>query len=820
MRDIGPALRFLAKKPGWTAAAVLTVAIGVAGSALAFSLVDRALWRPLGFADGGELVTLYARSGGEYSTIAWADYVAFRDALHDGGDGPADLAAFVRPFSTVGGGEFPELHEGELVSGNFFSVLRVQPFIGRAITASDNVTPGAHPVVVLSHVLWRTQFGSDPDVLGRDVRLDGRAHEVIGVTPPGFRGPVWPSFESAFWIPAMMAADEFGADEHRVFAGATFPVFQTVGRVRGERRVEALQARIDPLDEALARDRVDSPYFVDTGQDWRVAVLPGNYLRLWPEYREPVARVLAVLGAMAAAGLLTGCANLATLLLARGFERRRELAVRRALGAGALDLVRRVGVEVLLLVTAGGLVAAGLVYAASPLVPLLPLGVPYELDLVPDRRVLGVGVAAAALAAALFAALPLAQVIRDRTTLAAAERAATTGGGAVRAMNGLVVVQVALSLVLLASCGLLVRSALRTSAADPGFHARYGMTARVTIGRRAPAEDRAALFGALVERLRDEPFVDAASASNSSVSGGPVSFAPAREIHVYESPVAGPASAVTARARYVGRDYFETLGIPLLAGRDFEAGEEPGAAVAIVNRSLAERYWPGMNPIGRSLRLAEEDEPRRIIGIAGDAARRDVRSPPYAMIYVPHAQNPSGWTQVNLRTRADPRAGLDAIRELLRALDPTLAVSAPRTFDELRADATRDARLQAGLASGLAAVAGVLALVGLYGLMGCVVGRREREIGIRAALGATPASIVRLVLRHAERLTGTGLALGLAASLATTSGLAALLYETDPRDPLTLAAAAVVLGLAAMFAAFAPARRAARVHPATVLRTE
>ena len=309
MREVRPALRFLAKKPGWTAAAVLTVAIGIAGSTLAFSLVDRALWRPLGFDDGGELVTLYARSGAEYSTISWRDYIALRDVLLDRGYGLTDLAAFVRTFSTVGGGEFPELHEGELVSGNFFSVLRVQPFLGRTVTASDNVTPGAHPVVVLSHMLWRTQFASDPDVLGRSVLLDGRGYEVIGVAPPAFRGPVWPSFESAFWIPAMMAADEFGTDEYRVFESAGLPVFQTVGRASGGARTEALQARIDPLDEMLARGRVDSPYFTDTGQDWRVAVLPGNYLRLWPEYREPVARVLLVLGLMAAAGLLVGCAK-------------------------------------------------------------------------------------------------------------------------------------------------------------------------------------------------------------------------------------------------------------------------------------------------------------------------------------------------------------------------------------------------------------------------------------------------------------------------------------------------------------------------------
>ena len=353
--------------------------------------------------------------------------------------------------------------------------------------------------------------------------------------------------------------------------------------------------------------------------------------------------MLLALGLMAVAGLLVGCANLATLLIARGVERRRELAIRRALGAGALDLARRLGAEVALLVAAGGTVAVGLVYALSPLVPLLPLGVPYELDLVPDRRVLGYGIAAAALAAVLFASLPLVQVLRDRTTLAVGERTSTTGDGGVRAMNGLVIVQVALSVVLLASCGLIVKSALQTAAIDPGFHAERGLSARVTVPGSVPAEARAALFGALVERLRNEPFVEAASVSTGAVV------------------------------------WFE---------------------------------------------------------------------------------------------------------------------------------------------SALAAVAAGLALIGLYGLMGYVVGQREREFGIRATLGATPAAIVRLVLRRAERLTAAGLIFGIAASLAATRGLAGLLYQTDPWDPPTLAAAAVVLGTAAMFAAFAPARRAAQVDPATVLRAE
>ena len=383
----------------------------------------------------------------------------------------------------------------------------------------------------------------------------------------------------------------------------------------------------------LARERTANPFYPDTNQPWRVAVLPGNYLRLWPEYRQPVVQTLLVLGLMAAAGLLIACFNLATLLLARGTERRRELAIRLALGASSLDLARRVGAEVAVLVAGGGLLAVGLVYVLAPLMPLLPLGVPYELDLPPDWRVLGFGAAAALLAGALFSAFPLGQAYRRHPARDASERTAAAGREGSRTMSGLVVVQVALSLVLVASCGLLARSAQRTAAVDPGFHAELGMTARVTTPVSMPAEARAALFGALVERLRDEPTVEAASVSNGTV----FSFAPRRQVHVHDSPATAPEAAA-AWSRHVSRDYFDTLGIPILAGRDFHAAEEREAAVAIVNRTLAARYWPGLDAVGRSLRLGGENEPRRIVGVVGDAARPTVRAAPYPMVYVPHAQ--------------------------------------------------------------------------------------------------------------------------------------------------------------------------------------
>ena len=280
-RDLRLAGRALARKPGWTAAGVLTLAIGVAGSTLVAGLLDQAFVRPLRFAAGDELVTLYVTSGPRYSPMSYPDYAEYRAAL----EGSVDLAAFCRVFMTVGGGAFPERHEGEMVSGAFFSALGVRPALGRLIGPADNVAPGGPRVVVLSDFLWRSQFAADPGIVGRTVRLNEAVYDVVGVTPPGFRGAVWPSFESAFWIPAMMADEYFGGRE---VLNGRLPVFQTLGRLAPGASLAGVQARIDPVDEVLARDRV-GVYYREAAAPWRARALPASYLRLWPEFRDEVA---------------------------------------------------------------------------------------------------------------------------------------------------------------------------------------------------------------------------------------------------------------------------------------------------------------------------------------------------------------------------------------------------------------------------------------------------------------------------------------------------------------------------------------------------
>ena len=809
-QDIRLAGRSLARKPGWTAAGALTLAIGIAGSTLVISLLDQALLRPLRFGDGEQLVTLYVTSGPEYSTMPYSDYTEFRTALED----TLDLAAFCRVFMTVGGGTFPERHEGEMVSGTFFSVLGIQPTLGRFIGPEDNVVPGAHQVVVLSDFLWRRQFASDPEIVGTQVRLDRVVYDVIGVTPPGFLGAVWPSFESAFWIPAMMADDIFPGRD--VLNGRVFAIFQTIGRLAPGSRFEAVQARIDPLDDVLSQDR-ESLYYADTGAPWRVRALPGNYLRLWPEYREQVVAFLTILGLMAAAALAVACANLATLLLARSIEWRHELAIRQALGAARLDLVRRLGAEVLLLVLVGGLGATVLVLWLSPLVPLLPLTVPYQLDLTPDSRVWGIGLAVAMVTACVFATPPVWRTLRNPISLAMASRAVSTGR--FTAMNALVIAQVAVSLVLVVGCGLLFRSAWNTHQIDPGFHALRGATAHIDFPAawRDDPNTMNTFTERLLDGLRSERLVTTASAS----SRRPLSFLDRVEVQFTNSMIVEPETPVETDFNPVTADYFETFDIPVRAGRVFTRTDAlSGARVAVISQALATRHWPDRRPVGQTLRLTEEERPRRIVGVVGDTVGREIRIAPEPIVYVPLRQRPQRWAHVSIGVRGDGVDGQALLRRHLGRLDPTMALSEPTTFAALRRAATRDSRVQAGLAAAMAAIALSLALVGLYGLMGYVVRRREREMGIRTALGATPAAIIGLVLGRGCRLVLIGIGLGIAATAGTNRLLARLLYDVESSDVVTLIAVPLLFLSAAVVACWGPARRAARVNPTDALRAE
>ena len=807
VQDVRFAARSLRRHSWFSLAAVVTLALGVSSATLAFSVLDQVLCRPLPFDDGQALVTLYQRSGSEYLPLPYRNYLAFRVTLDD----DIDLAAFSRTFVTVSDGAFPVLHQGELVSETFFSVLRVQPHLGRVIGQSDNVTPGGHPVVVLSHMLWQSVFGGDPQIIGRPIPLNGHPYEVIGVAPPGFRGAVWPSFRSAFWVPAVMAGQFQGENALTDRHGR----FQTVGRMRRPASLGALQARIDPLDATLSPERVP-PYVIETGEPWRVAVFPGNYLRLWPEYREPVVRVVQTLVLMTLLALGVACTNLATLLMARWTDRRGELTVCRALGACTVDLVRRLGADIVVLTVAGGVGATVGVVAVSRFVPLLPLGVPYVLDLTPDGRVLLVGLGVLLVSACALGTVPLWQIGREPGGLRTADRTVT--GRGLRAMHGLVVVQVAATLVLTFACALLMRSATDVGDLETGFSAEQGLTATLAFSREAVADpDRpVALVSTLLQRLRDSPLVETASASATR----PLRVHQPRDVVLLGSRVASLDRPISVRTNQVTPEYFESLGLSHLRGRDFAPADTDDATVAIVSRAFAERYWPGEPVMGRTLRFDGEETTRRIVGVVEDVVAFDVRELPEPTVYTPWSQRRIGWVQINVRTWATGRSLLPLLRAELATLDPTLPLTDINTYGEIRALASRDARVLAGLAAALAGLAVTLAVVGLSGLVGFVMSLRQRELGIRAALGASPSANGGLVVRRAVVLTATGLLIGAAASHAVGTSLEGLLFGVSPRDPMLLLITAMTLATATLAGCWPHARGAARVDPVDVLRSE
>ena len=804
-QDLRLARYALSRRRAWTAAAIVTLTIGVAGFTLAVSLLEQVLLRPLSFPNGRELVTLYVTSGPRYSAMPYRDYARFRTLLDDA----LDLAAFWRVFMPVSGGAFPERNQGEFVTGNFFSVLRVRPALGRFITPSDNIVPNGHPVVVLSDRLWRRQFASDPQVLGKQLRLDSLVYDIIGVAPEGFRGT---TFDSNFWIPAMMVDGHFPG--RNILTVLSLPIFQTVGRMTPSLTLRKAQALIEPLDVLPAENRVP-PYYPDTQASWRVRVFPGHHLRLWPEYRDDVTVFLTIFGAMAFAALAVACANVAMLLLARSTEWKPELALRYALGANRVDLLRRVGTEVALLLSIGGFVAVVFIYWLSSLAPLVPLPVPVQLELILDWAVLGIGLAVIVAVALFFAAPPVYQVVGNLSDGRMSARTQSARGST--ATDALVVGQVAISVCLVMGCFLLVSSAWRISRIEPGFDARHGVSASLDLPRRD--DDTLLVRNTLIARLLDRLTADSRVSSASISTSRPLSIN--GRVQVKFSHSRRRQESVTVSFNSVTTDYFRTFGIPLSSGRLFTPTEAlSGVRVVVVNRALADRYFSGRSPLGEALRIGGEDRPHQILGVVGDTSGRDIRVAPAPFVYSPLYQGDAYEVELSIAFRRHLTSGATLLRQHMAELGSAIPVSRPRTFHEIRGAATAESRVQALLAGVLAGVALSLAFVGLYGLVAYWIQQRKRELGIRIALGATPGDIARLVVGRACSLAIIGSIVGIGVGIGMSGVIARVLHGQAAGDVMGALAAALVSVVVMVAASCAPAWRAGRANPRDCLTVE
>ncbi|MEE9577089.1 MAG: ABC transporter permease [Gemmatimonadota bacterium] len=802
LQDMRYALRALLRNPGFAAVAVVTIALGIGVNTAIFSVVNAVVLQPLPFPEPDRLVTVWEdleRRGGPQqewtgrSTFAdWREY----NATFEG------MAAVTGWAPNLTGADRPERLNGALVSPRYFSVLGVEPAAGRGFLAEEEA-PGNAQVVVLSHELWQRRFGGDPDVLGSSLKLSGESRTVVGILPPGFRGPIVSGAELWSPLPIDPAMDDRGNYYLRV-----------IGRLASAASIDAAAADMDRVAAGIAEaNPID---YRDVG----VVLVP---------LRETVAGsvrtpLLVLLGAVGLI-LLIACANVANLLLARASVRERELAVRGALGAGPLRLARQLLTESVVLALAGGLLGVLLgVWGTALLVRFAPAGLPRasEIGIHPDVLVFALG--ASVLTGLLFGMAPALSLPRGRFGSALREggRGSSSAAGS-RLRSGLVVVQLALGMSVLTAAGLLLRSFAELRGVDPGFRVENTLSGRLIFpsARYEEAGEVAAIVEQLEESLGAVPGV----ASVGAVTVLPLSGLVTDISFGIEARMPEPGDEPAADARRATPGFFETMGVPLLEGRVFEAGDRADALpVVIISESLAEKHFRGESPIGARIKVGGVRNPEApwwtIVGVVGSVRSRALDRIPEPEIYLPVAQRPPRGLSFVVRAEGDPAALMQGFREAVWSVDADMPVSQLATLEDTFAASLAPQRFLAWLLGTFAALALLLGSVGIYSVMAYMVSRRTREIGIRMALGARPADVMRATMRRGLALTAAGLALGLAGALAASRALTSLLFEISPTDPVTLGVVATLLAGAALFACYWPARRATRVDPMVTLRYE
>jgi putative ABC transport system permease protein len=795
LNDLRYAIRTLRKSPGFTAVAVVCLALGIGANTTVFSAVNTLLLRPLPFADPDRVMLVEGRTarGEDFESLSYPEY---RD-IADAGVFAATSAHTSRTVN-LGGIDEPERLRASRVSASLFPLLGLRPVLGRNLGPEED--EGGGTVVLLSDGLWRRRFAADPRVVGRAVTINGEPHTVIGVMPRGVRFPE----TTDLWLP--LAPGE--AREHR-----DWRQYEVLARLRPGTSVAQARAAAAALAARMAERYPEAS--------------AGRGLSVRP-YREQVASqvrpmMLVMLGAVGFV-LLIACANVANLLLARATMRRREISIRLALGASRARVVRQLLSESLLLALGGGGLGALLgAWGMTGVRALLPLDeLAYWMEFGVDGRVLLMTLAAALGAAAVFGLAPALQATKPDLVAALRDgaRGSTGGRRGGRVRGSIVVAQLALSLVLLVGATLMMRSFLRLHAATPGFRTEHVLTFETSLQGARYAEDSAvaAAYDALLARLRSVPGVEAVGA----VSQLPVGMCCSTTLYFPEGKAYRGAVAPSARISVVSPSYFDALGIPLLAGRAFDRRDTHEAPpVAIVNRTLADREWPRESPIGKRLRWGADDTTWvTVVGVVPPVKQRELTELDRPQVYVPHAQ--AGWRSMGVVVRAagSPAALAGAVRAAARAFDPDLPVSRLRTMDELVRRRMFQPRVY-GIMFGVFGLAALLlASLGLYGVMAYAVAQRTQEIGVRMALGARPADVLRLIVRTGARLAAIGLAIGLPAAFATARVLRGALYGVGVADPATFVGIPILLAAVALLASYVPARRAARVDPVVALRAE
>lgn len=808
LQDLRHAGRALRADPGFTAVAALAIALGVGATTAIFSVVDGVLLSPLPYPEPERLVSVWEQSPERdwyQAQVAAANYLDWREQARSF-SGLAAHEDWLDNVTWIDDAGDPVSLETNGVTGNYFSVLGVEPMLG-GVFSPEHDWSDSEPAVVLSHASWTRHFDADPGVVGTSLVLDGLPSVVLGVMGPDFHPPRDrhnPFPEPDLWSPVRWDPGRRQQVSFRRAHGLS-----VIGRLAPGATLAGARAEIETIMGRLA---VEHP---ETNADMGAGITP---LHDWvvDDARLPLSVLLAGGGLL----LLIACVNVANMLLARAGKTRGEMAVRAALGAGPARLIRLGLAESLgLALVGGGAGALVALWSTSTLLGLVPAEIPRLDEVGTDLRVLGFAVGLVAFTGVLFGALPALRAARPRVAEALEQGDSRGGGGSHRTSHLLVVAEVALAVVLVVSAGLLGRSFLALTRVDPGFDPEGLLVAKLTLPRSEYDATGAATFWAeLPDRLRELPGVESAAASSR------LPFSDQRWSSNFTAE-GWPPGRYGANVRHdeVTPGFFETFGIPLLRGRGFEMGDaHDEELVVVINRTLAERYFPDSDPVGRRVTFdGEPDEDsfwRTIVGVVDDVRRESLGTPEAPGFYAPVIEDPTWELHLLLRTRGEPTSLVGAVRRAVREIDPTLPLHSVTTMQEVVDGSLARDRLLLVLLGSFGGVALVLAAVGVYGVVSYSTSRRTREIGVRMALGARGGEVVRMVLGRGMLPVAAGLALGVGGALLVTRTLSTLLYGVSPLDPATFAAVPVLLGAVGAVACLVPARRATRIDPTRALR--
>ena len=797
LKDIRYGVRSLLQRPGFTAIAVITLALGIGANTTLFSFVNGVLLRPLPYQDAERLVVLdetAPKQGIDSFAVSYPNFVDWRQQNQVF----EDIGIFQEGNHTLVGAGDPEQIPGARVSQGLFELLGVAPIRGRTFRTEED-TPETNTVVILSHGLWQRRFASAENVVGQTLSLNGRICTVIGVMPPGFKFPEI----AELWMPMGLTEKLYTRNDHGL---------ESIARLKANVTLEQAQAEMN----VIAR-RIEAQHPV-TNEGLGVNVFRLRD-RLVGDYRQALLILLGVVVFV----LLIACANVANLLLARSSSRRQELALRAALGASRARIIRQLLTESALLTflgAVGGVLLA--VWGKNLLLSAIPGEMPFWMKFDLDSRVLGFTFVLSLLTGLVFGVAPALQASKNDLNEALKEGGRNAGGAHNRLRSSLVVAEVALSLMLLVGAGLMIRSFAKLENVDAGIKPENVLTVEVPLPRAKYAEPakQSAFFKELVTQVRTLPGVSSAAA----ISGVPLRGGWGRSLTVEGHPVLSVGQAPMINHSVVTPNYFQTMGIPLREGRDFTEADADGTTrTTVVDERLARQYWPGASPLGKRIRFGppESNEPWHIIvGVAGSVRNRRLDQEAVQTIYVPHQQIPVRGMTIALRTSGDPESLTGAVREAVRALDKDQPITNVMTMETVIARSVWLQRFYTILFGVFAALALALAVVGIYGVMSYAVTQRTHEIGIRMALGARAGDVLRLVIKNGMLLISIGVVIGLAGALALTRLLATMLFGITPTDALTFVAVSAVLIVVALLACYVPARRATKVDPLVALRYE